>query len=210
MEFMAGTDKNRVIMVTSANPGSGKTFLTMNIATSYAIKEKRVIAVDLDMRRASLSEYVGKPQTGIADYLGGRIEDWHQITVAVEEHDHISLIPVGTIPPNPVELLFSERLQQLLGELRQEFDMVFLDCPPVDIVADASVISRWADLTVFVIRTGLMDRDLLPVVEGFYREKRFTNMSILLNGTPMDVTRYGSHRYGYGYGYGYGGYTKDE
>jgi Mrp family chromosome partitioning ATPase len=117
---------------------------------------------------------------------------------------------VGTIPPNPVELLFSERLQQLISELRQEFDMVFLDCPPVDIVADASVISRWADLTVFVVRTGLMERDLLPVVEGFYREKRFSNMSILLNGTPMDGTRYGSHRYGYGYGYGYGGYTKEE
>ena len=193
-------------MVTSANPGSGKTFLTMNIATSFSIKEKRVIAVDLDMRRASLSEYVVKPDIGIADYLGGRIEDWREIVVPVEGHSNMSVIPVGTIPPNPVELLFSERLQNLLSELRKNYDMIFLDCPPVDIVADASVISRWADLTVFVIRTGLMERELLPVVEGFYRDKRFINMSILLNGTPMDNSRYGSHRYGYGYGYGYGKY----
>ncbi len=213
MEFMAGTDSNQIIMVTSANPGSGKTFLTMNIATSFAIKERRVIAVDLDMRRASLSEYVANPNLGIADYLGGRIEDWHQIVAPVDAHDKMRVIPVGTIPPNPVELLFSDRLQNLLGELRKEYDMVFLDCPPVDIVADASVISRWADLTVFVIRTGLMERELLPVVEGFYRDKRFANMSVLLNGTPMDNSRYGSHRYGYGYGYGYGsygGYTKEE
>lgn len=213
MEFMAGSEKSRVIMVTSANPGSGKTFLTMNIATSFAIKEKRTIAVDLDMRRASLSEYVGQPLTGISDYLGGRVQDWHNIVTSVEGHDNISLIPVGTIPPNPVELLFSERLQKLLLELRNEYDIIFLDCPPVDIVADATVISHWADLTVFVIRTGLMERDLLPIVEGFYREKRFTNMSILLNGTPMEGGRYGSHHYGYSYGYGYGGYggyTKED
>ena len=213
MEFMvgAGEGKSCIVMITSANPGSGKTFLTINIATSFSIKEKRVIAIDLDMRRASLSEYVSKPKTGIADYLAGRFEDWHEIVVPVADHDCLSVIPVGTIPPNPVELLFNKRLESLLKELRDEYDMVFVDCPPVDIVADASVISRWADQTIFVIRTGLMDRDLLPVVEGFYRDKRFTNMSILLNGTPMSSHHYGSHRYGYGYGYsyGYGGYTND-
>lgn len=217
MEFMAGSDAAaKVIMLTSANPGSGKTFLTMNIATSFAIKEKKVIAIDLDMRRASLSEYVGKPQQGVSDFLNGSVEHWQDVMVPVEGYDHISVIPVGTMPPNPAELLFSPRLQQLLDELRQEFDLIYLDCPPVEIVADASVIAKWADMTVFVIRAGLMEREMLPVIEGYYKDKKFNNMSILLNGTTAAGSRYGYHRYGYHYGYaygkngGYGGYAKEE
>ena len=217
MEFMAGSDQlAKVVMLTSANPGSGKTFLTMNIATSFAIKEKKVVAIDLDMRRASLSEYVGKPKQGVSDFLNGSVEHWQDVVVPVEGHDHLSVIPVGTIPPNPAELLFSSRLQQLLDDLRHQYDLIFLDCPPVEIVADASVIAKWADMTVFVVRAGLMERELLPVIEGYYKDKKFNNMSVLLNGTTAAGSRYGYHRYGYHYGYaygkngGYGGYAKDE
>lgn len=214
MEFMSGADHmNKVIMLTSINPGSGKTFLTINIAASFAIKEKKVAVVDFDMRRASLSEYVNKPEKGIADYLNGKIADWHTIKVAVEGYEHIDVVPVGTIPPNPTELLFSEKLQKMLDDLRKEYDLIFLDCPPVEIVADASVIAKYADMTVFVIRAGLMEREMLPVVEGYYNDKKFNNMSVLLNGTITVGNRYGYHRYGYSYGYGggsYGGYTKND
>lgn len=217
MEFMAGSDAaSKVIMLTSANPGSGKTFLSMNIATSFAIKEKKVVAIDLDMRRASLSEYVGKPKQGVSDFLNGSVEHWQDVVVPVEGHDHLFVIPVGTMPPNPAELLFSPRLQKLLDELRQQYDLIFLDCPPVEIVADASVVAKWADMTVFVVRAGLMERELLPVIEGYYKDKKFNNMSIILNGTTAAGSRYGYHRYGYHYGYaygkngGYGGYAKDE
>ena len=214
MEFMAGADNsNKIIMLTSMNPGSGKTFLTMNTAVSFAIKEKKVAVVDFDMRRASLSEYVNKPEKGIADYLNGKIADWHTMKAAVEGYKHIDVIPVGTIPPNPTELLFSDKLQKMLDDLRKEYDLIFLDCPPVEIVADASVIAKHADITVFVIRAGLMEREMLPIVEGYYNEKKFKNMSVLLNGTITAGNRYGYHRYGYSYGYGggsYGGYTKND
>lgn len=214
MEFMAGADHtNKVIMLTSLNPGSGKTFLTMNTAISFAIKEKKVAVVDFDMRRASLSEYVNSPKAGVADYLNGKIVDWHEVKVAVEGYEHIDVVPVGTIPPNPTELLFSDKLQKMLDDLRKEYDLVFLDCPPVEIVADASVIAKYADMTVFVIRAGLMEREMLPIVEGYYNDKKFNNMSMLLNGTITAGNRYGYHRYGYSYGYGggsYGGYTKND
>ena len=214
MEFMAGADHtNKVIMLTSLNPGSGKTFLTMNIAISFAIKEKKIAVVDFDMRRASLSEYVNNPKTGVADYLNGKIADWHDVKVAVEGYEHIDVVPVGTVPPNPTELLFSDRLQKMLDDLRKEYDLIFLDCPPVEIVADASVIAKYADMTVFVIRAGLMEREMLPIVEGYYNDKKFNNMSMLLNGTMTANNRYGYHRYGYSYGYGggsYGGYTKND
>ena len=215
MDFIAGSDNtSKVIMLTSINPGSGKTFLTVNIASSFAIKGSRTIAVDLDLRRASLSKYVNKPEVGVADYLNGRHDDWHSIVCHVDGYDNVDIIPVGTIPPNPAELLLSHRLEQLISELKQQYDTIFLDCPPTDIVADTSVIAKFADMTVFVIRAGLMDRDMLPVVEGYYKEKKFNNMSMILNGTTTDKSRYGYSRYGYhygyGYGYGYGGYTKED
>ena len=221
MEFMSGADhNNKVVMISSVNPGSGKTFLTINIATSFAIKDKKVICVDLDMRRASLSGYVDKAKPGIADYLNGKVADWRDIKVAVEGYEGMEVIPVGTVPPNPAELLFSPRLQQIFDELRQEYDLIFIDCPPVEIVADTSVIAKFADMTVFVIRAGLMEREMLPVVEGYYNDKKFHNMSMLLNGTTAAGSRYGYHRYGYHYGYaygygygskhGYGGYNNEE
>ena len=214
MEFMAGAEHtNKVIMLTSINPGSGKTFLTINTAVSFAIKEKKVVVVDFDMRRASLSGYVNHPKTGVADYLNGKIADWHEVKVPVEGYEHIDVVPVGTIPPNPTELLFSYKLQKMLDDLRKEYDLVFLDCPPVEIVADASVIAKYADMTVFVIRAGLMEREMLPIVEGYYNDKKFNNMSVLLNGTITAGNRYGYHRYGYSYGYGggsYGGYTNND
>lgn len=215
LDFIFGSDHaNKVVMLTSINPGSGKTFLTMNIAASFAIKGNRIVAVDLDLRRGSLSKYVNKPESGIADYLNGRINRWEDVVYPVEGYEGIDILPVGTIPPNPAELLLTKRLEQLIQELRGQYDIVFLDCPPVDIVADTSVIAKWADLTIFVIRTDLMERDMLPVVEGYYRDKKFNNMSILLNGTTSGSSRYGYRRYGYhygyGYGYGYGGYAKED
>jgi capsular exopolysaccharide synthesis family protein len=211
LEFVIGGDHSqRVVMITSANQTSGKTFLTANIASSFAVKEKRVVAIDMDLRRASLSQYVGKPAQGISDFLNGSVTDWHSIVVPVEGQDNLNIIPVGTIPPNPAELLFSPRLQQLLDELRAAYDLVFLDCPPVEVVADASIIAKWADVTVFVVRAGNIEREMLPIVEGYYVDKKFNNMTMLLNGTTA-TGRYGYHRYGYSYGYGhYGGYTKEE
>ncbi len=212
LEFMLGEEnRHRIIMLTSSNPGSGKTFITMNLATTFAIKEKRIIAIDFDMRRASLSTLVNSPETGIADYLNGNVADWRSLIVQSESSGQLDVIPVGTLPPNPTELLFSPRLDQLMTELRETYDLIFLDCPPVEIVADSSIISRWADITLFVIRAELLERDMLPVIQSYYDDKKFHNMSLLLNGTYVAHSRYGYHRYGsYGYGYGnYGGYTKE-
>ena len=130
----------------------------------------------------------------------------------VEDYASLEVIPVGTVPPNPSELLSSPRLQQLIEDLRMSYDLVFIDTPPVEIVADTTIIAQDTDRTMFVVRAGLMEREMLTLVEGYYQEKKFKNMSLLLNGTTATSSRYGYHRYGYHYGYGYGnygGYTKD-
>ncbi len=211
LEFMARKEgKARVIMLTSINPQSGKTFIAINLAAGFAIKGKKTIAIDLDMRKALLSTYVDSPKPGIADYLGHQIDHWQSAIVKSGSHDNLDVLPVGTIPPNPTELLFDERLEQLVETLSAEYDYIFIDCPPVEIVADSSIITKLVDMTLFIVRAGLLDRALLPEVERLYTEVKLKNMAVILNGTDRENARYG-YGYGYSYGYGYGsGYIDKE
>lgn len=202
LEFMTGREgKIKVIMLTSANPGSGKTFIAMNLATSFAIKGKKVLVIDLDIRKASLSTYIDSPHTGISDYLSGQADTWQKIIIKGKTHPNLDVIPVGTLPPNPAELLSDERLAQMLNALRSEYDYIFVDCPPVEIVADASIINKLTDMTLFIIRAGLLERVMLPEIERFYTEHKYKNLSLILNGIENTHGRYG-YRYGYSYGYG--------
>ncbi|MDR0954929.1 MAG: polysaccharide biosynthesis tyrosine autokinase [Rikenellaceae bacterium] len=218
LEFMLGKGKSNVIMFTSINPGSGKSFICYNLSTSYAIKGKRVLALDLDLRKGSLSEFVGQPEIGISNYLAGETDTIQDILFKSFDNERLDIIPIGKIPPNPTELLFTERLEQLIEFGRQNYDLVFIDCPPVEIVADATIINKLVDTTLFVIRVGLLDRAMLPEIKQFYLDKKFNNMSLILNGTENSGGRYGAkykykykygYRYGYKYGYGYSGYTED-
>lgn len=203
LEFMTSTEKKcRVIMFTSFNPGSGKTFICGNLGASFGIRGSKTICIDLDLRRGSLSEFVDSPHHGLTNYLGGQTDDYKSLIVHNEEAA-VDFLPMGKIPPNPTELLYSPRLKPMLEELRQQYDYIFIDCPPVEIVADATIINKEADITIFVVRAGLLERAMLPELDKNYQEKKYNSMAVLLNGT--DAEHHYGGRYGYGYGrYGYG------
>lgn len=204
LEFMADKDKtSNVIIVTSFNPGSGKSFLTMNIAVSFAIKGKKVLVIDGDLRHGSASSYIDSPARGLSDYLGGRIDNLNEIIVSDPKQKSMDILPVGTIPPNPTELLFDERLKQVIDTVRGQYDYVLIDCPPIELVADTQIIEKLADRTIFVVRAGLLERSMLAELEKIYEEKKYKNMSLILNGTEGSGGHYG-YRYGYRYGYHYG------
>ena len=196
-------DRASVTLITSFNPGSGKTFLTMNTAAAFALKGKRVLVVDGDLRHGSASAYVGSPKTGLSDYLGKRANNVEELMVEKEDYPGLFVLPAGTIPPNPTELLAEPRLNELVERMRGLFDYILIDCPPVDLVADTQIIEKLTDRTAFVVRAGLLEREMLPELQRCYDEKRFKNMMLVLNGTEGSGKRYG-YRYGYKYGYQYG------
>ena len=205
VEFMMKNKDANVAAVTSFNPGSGKSFISMNLAVALAIKGRKVLVIDCDLRHASLSSYVANPHKGITSYLSGQTDDINSLICQVADYDNLFVLPVGAIPPNPTELVADERFKQMIAKLKGEYDYVFLDCPPVEMVADPAIINRFADLTVFLVRAKLMEKSMLQELEQWYDDKKFNNLVILLNGTDISGGRYGYHRYGYHYyNYSYG------
>ena len=126
-----------------------------------------------------------------------------------EGYDNLSVLPVGTIPPNPSELVGSEMFVKLVDKLKAEYDYVFIDCPPFNIVADTQIISDMADRTLFVVRAGVLDKSMLAELENIYQKGTLKNMSVLLNATDISSGKGYGYGYGYRYGYGYGYHSYD-
>ena len=203
MDLMLGKKEiSSVIMLTSFNPNAGKTFTTMNIAASMALKGSKVLLLDLDLRKATLSKALSVTHSGVAAYLNGKVDDYRTNVEKVDEN--LFILPVGSLPPNPTELLLTDRFRSMIESMRKEYDYIFIDCPPIDVVADASIIADVVDMTVFVMRADLMDKRILPLVDELYRSGKYKHMALLLNGVDTYHKKYGYGRYGYGYGYGYG------
>lgn len=197
MVFMGKKEKNlQVITFTSFNEGAGKTFISRNLAMSLVYARKRVVIVDLDIRKGTLSRHFGHPKIGVTNYLADssiRVEE------IIQHMDKFDFIASGVSAPNPAELLMDDRLDEMIAELRKHYDYIIADNVPIGIIADATIANRIADLTLFVVRAGRLDRRQLPDIEKLYEEKKLKNMALVLNGANPK-------RHGYGYGYGYGGY----
>ena len=183
------------ILFTSSNPHAGKTFIAMNLAMTLAMAGKRVVLIDLDLRRHALSKLLGhgKTRNGLTGYLAGTISDIDELIAKTNYHENLDVIYAGVQPPNPTEMLLSDRLDKLVAELRNKYDYIFLDSTPAMSVADAVISDRLSDLCIYIVREGVLDRRQLPDIERLYREKKLHNMCIVLNGSR-------SRRHGYGYG----------
>ena len=196
----------KVLMTTSTTPGQGKSFVTRNMAVILAMAGKKVVVIDADIRKRTLSKKF-QHTLGLTAFLS---DDYTQLADIIKKDGitkGVDFIPAGHLPPNPSELLMSNRLEQLAKQLRDEYDYVIFDTTPMFSVADASIVNRVADTTMFVIRIGVQDRGFLPELEHMYQDQRFKSLCIVLNGVDPE---HGYHGYGYGYGYGYGTKKKSE
>ncbi|MBQ9547946.1 MAG: polysaccharide biosynthesis tyrosine autokinase [Bacteroidales bacterium] len=203
LEFVTSKEGNNVIAITSYNPGSGKSFISLNLAIALSIKKRKVLLVDGDLRHASISSRRKAPSKGLSGYLSGKYDTLKDLIFAPQEYPGLEVLPVGAIPPNPTELIADPRFAKAIETLRKDYDFILIDCPPVDILADAQIIEKAADRTVFVVRAGLLEKSMLPELEKTYKEGKYKNMSLVLNSTYGNDGHYG-YRYGYHYGYRYG------
>ena len=192
------------ILVTSAIPGSGKTFSSSNLALSLAQAGSRVLLIDCDLRKNTLSKAIGMHRAGLdglSTYLSdGKVEP-QDIICSTSVADSLFFTPSGPIPPNPTELFMSPRFEALLDYADSQFDYIVLDTIPVLNLADTRVISPLADITIMIARENHLPRRLLPELETLYRERLLKGLSIIVNDAGV-----GASSYGYGYGYGYGSY----
>ena len=183
----------KVLMFTSTMAGEGKTFVSRNLAVILAGTGKKVVLVDTDIRKRTQSKLSGaKCKEGVSTFLSGIYTDISELIIPAQLHPNVDVFPAGSIPPNPAELLMSDRLELLIAELKKHYDYIILDNVPALVVADASIVNRVAEITMYVIREGILDRRYLTELERLHREKKFNNMCVVLNdvtdkGDAMDM-----------------------
>ena len=212
MDFMrVKMDNIKVITTTSTNVGSGKTFISSNLAVSIAMTGKKVLLIDMDIRKGTLMKHINADngvkggEVGLTSYLSKIVTDINSLIITDKNYPNVDIIHSGPEPPNPAELLLSPRLDELISELKKIYDYIVIDNVPAGMIADALITNRVADLTLYIIRAGKMDRRMLPDIEQMYHEEKLKNMAVVLNGVGVGIS-YGSYGgYGYGYSYGYHG-----
>lgn len=195
-----------VIGSTSYSSHSGKTFIVANMASCLADAKKRVVLVDTDMRKRSLSGELELKHktTGLSNYL-------YDLDLQLEDILHkdvkpgIDFIPAGSTPPNPGELLSRPRFDELIKQLRGLYDYILIDGVPVQMLSEPLIVNRVVDCNLFVLRSGQLDRRILPQLDELNENRHLTNMAIVFNGPEIKRRHgWGFGTYGYGYGYGYG------
>ncbi len=196
----------KTLMITSSIGGEGKTFCSINIATVFALSEKKTVIVGLDLRKPKLfDDFKLSNDTGVVDYLiGAKTLD----EVIQKTHiGYLDVITSGANPPNPAELIMSDAMTTLLIELKSKYDYIVLDTPPVGLVSDALELSPMADVTLYVIRQNFTKKDMITLLNNRQKRGELSNISIILNGFESKA-KYGyGYGYNYGYGYGYGNYS---
>ncbi len=199
-------EKCKVILFTSAVPREGKSTTCTNVAITFAMTGQRVVVVDADLRKPRLDECFGmETGVGLSEYLVG-INELDEVIVPIEKYK-IDFIPSGSIPPNPSELLGFSSMKKLIKRLRERYDYVFIDMPPVTVVTDVSLVSKYADGVLLVTREKYTKHDMIRASISALEFAKAKVLGIIINDVHVSkiLGKHGKHhgRYGYGYGYGY-------
>lgn len=194
---------SKTLMITSSISGEGKTFCSINIATVFALSEKKTVIVGLDLRKPRLADEfcLTNNQLGVVNYLIKQ-NTLSEITNSTQIAN-LDVILSGPIPPNPSELILSDAMKELIDELKQKYDYIILDTPPVGLVSDALELVQYADVTLYIVRQNYTKKDMITLLNNRIKRGELTNASIVFNGFE-NKAKYGST---YGYGYGYGAYS---
>lgn len=206
--------KGKVVLVASSLSGEGKTFVASNLAMSFALTGKRTLVVGMDIRRPVLAHNFGlSNREGLTTYLCGQSDDWRGLVKTTTENADLFVMPAGPVPPNPNELLLSDRLDEFINDARNEYDYVVIDSAPIGLVSDSLLVARVTDVQIYVARANYSTRRCVKMMHQAVNSGQFTRTYMVLNGVNMKSNSYRYRRYGsygsYGghgnrtYGYGY-------
>jgi len=202
LQFVDNTPGSKIVAVTSTISGEGKTFISLNLGGIIAYSGKKVVIIDLDMRKPKVHKgFQVDNDRGMSTLLIRK--DTLENCIRPASLENLFFITAGPIPPNPAELIISQEMDNILTELRNRFDVVIIDTPPVGLVTDGIHILQKAEYPVYVFRADYSKKQFVQSLDRLKNESRIDRISAVLNGVDLDRNRY-SYRYGYGRGYGYG------
>ncbi len=202
MEFLNGSGKNQVIAITSTVSGEGKTFVGVNLAGIMAVSNQKVCVVDLDMRKPKINMALSvngldKEEIGVSTILIGKYN--YKEGIRKSNVPNLDFLPAGPIPPNPSELLLTSQYDDLINNLKKDYDIIVLDTPPVGLVTDGILAMKNSDLQIYVIRSDYSKREYVNTLNDLKKLNKFNNLTVIFNSLGDGMG------YGYGYGKGYGG-----
>ncbi len=201
LQYLLNSSKKNVILVTSSMSGEGKSFITLNLGSAIALSGKKVIFVDLDLRKPKLSKYLNLKEFGFTNYVISETLKLDDIIQAVPFSENCSIIASGHVPPNPSELLLGEKLETMIEELKERFDYVIIDSAPVGLISDALLVEKYADITLYILRQNYTFKKQLNIPNELTETGKLKKTYLVVNDiVPV------KGGYGYGYGYGYGSY----
>ncbi len=216
--FTKNGDSKKVVLVTSSIAHEGKTFVSVNLAMTYALTGKKVVVVGMDIRRPVLAHRFGfNNKAGVTTFLSGQNSDISSLIQPSGINENLYVLPAGPIPPNPNELLLSERMNQLMKQLRDDFDYVIIDSAPIGVISDTYLIVAHTDIQLYVARASYSTKNSIKILHQAIRDNRLPDPYIVLNDVNVHSSSYTYRKYGYyshkaggaTYGYGYG-YTSDD
>ena len=210
IEFITQGKAKNTILITSDTQGIGKTFNSINIASVYALYGKKTILLGFDMRKPKLFQEFGLTNnTGLSSFLSNK-ENLDDIIQTSIKSTNLDIITCGPIPPNPAELIASTKCQELFDALKERYDYIIIDTPPLGLVTDAFLLMKHSDVNLFIVRQGVTNKNIFgSIIQDL--ANRNLNAPIIINGMETAKSygyRYGNYKYGYGYAYGYGNYGK--
>jgi capsular exopolysaccharide synthesis family protein len=186
----------KTIFLTATFPKEGKTFVSVNLAATFALSGKKVLLIGMDIRNPRLDDYLSIPDRGVTNYLSSKTLVLEDLIVKYDGFEDFHILPAGIIPPNPAELLMNKKVDGLFESLKKQYDYIIVDTAPVSLVTDTLLIAKHADCFIYVARANFLEKRMLNIPNTLFKEQKLPNMCMLLNDT--DSTK------GYGYGYGYG------
>lgn len=201
-QFISNENKSNIVLVTSSMMGEGKSFTTLNLALSFALNNKRTIVINFDMRKPKLHQYLQlSNDKGLSMFLSGNasLDD----IIVKTDYENMDVILSGAIPPNPMELISNGYTNTMFETLKNKYDYVFIDSPPVGMVADSLLLLKYSDVNLYIVRQSYTLKKVFAQIIGNIKKKGISNFNIILNDVQLG-RKYQNYSHGYAYTYGYG------